>query len=72
MFDVNGFKKQTKKWMLENPNGSLEEFVDYCEELIPTAQYSSYYWLLEQSANWYRYILSQREIAASLLQDNFN
>lgn len=60
MFDTNKFKRSVKDWTRENPNGTLEELVDYCEELIPAAQFSSYGWLVEQTAGWYQHVLNTR------------
>ena len=60
MFDTNKFKRSVKDWTRDNPNGTLEELVDYCEELIPAAQFSSYAWLVEQTAGWYQHILNTR------------
>ena len=60
IFDTNKFKRSVKDWTRENPNGTLEELVDYCEELIPAAQFNSYSWLVEQTAGWYQYVLNTR------------
>ena len=60
MFDTNKFKRSVKDWTRENPNGTLEELVDYCEEMIPAAQFNTYSWLVEQTAGWYKHILSTR------------
>ena len=52
MFDTNKFKRSVKEWVRENPNGSMEDFVDFCEELIPSAQFNAYGWLVEQTLGW--------------------
>jgi len=62
MFDANRFKRDIKEWVRCNPNGTLLEFADYCEDLIPPNQFSANKWLIEQSLDWYRYILSSREL----------
>ena len=41
MFDTNKFKRSVKEWVRENPSGSMEDFVDFCEELIPSAQFTA-------------------------------
>ncbi|MBP9707133.1 MAG: hypothetical protein KBD78_05770 [Oligoflexales bacterium] len=66
MFDANAFKKKAKFWVESNPSGSLEEFIDFCEEMIPSGQFASNQWLLEQTVNWFRYIIKQREISNHL------
>ena len=63
MFDCNNFKKQVKEWIRENPAASEAELIDYCDELIPSQFYTSYSWLVEQTAGWYKHILTQRELA---------
>ena len=61
-FDVNIFKKKVKTWMQQRPQATLEEFIDFCEEQIPTSQFAAYQWLLDQSVTWYGYIISQRDV----------
>ncbi len=61
MFDTNNFKRSVKDWTRNNPEGTVEDLVDYCEELIPPAQFSSYGWLIEQTAGWYQHVLSTRQ-----------
>jgi hypothetical protein len=63
MLDTNKFKRSVKEWVRENPNGSLENLVDYCEELIPPGQYNNYSWIVEQTAGWYEHVLSTRRSA---------
>jgi len=60
MFDTNKFKRSVKEWVRENPSGSMEDFVDFCEELIPSAQFNAYGWLVEQTLGWYAHVLSTR------------
>ena len=60
MFDANQFKRSVKEWMRDHPDGSEADLVDFCEELIPPAQFSAHQWLVEHTLNWYRYILAQR------------
>ena len=66
MFDTNKFKRSVKDWVRDNPNGSMEDLVDFCEEQIPAAQFNTYGWLIEQTAGWYEHVLSTRR-SASLL-----
>jgi hypothetical protein len=68
MFDTNKFKRSVKDWVRENPHGSLEDLVDFCEEQIPGAQFKAYGWLVEQTAGWYEHILSTRRSARLLDQ----
>lgn len=53
MFDTNHFKEKIKAWTEENPEGAKEEFMNYCEELIPVGKYHQYAWLLEQASMWF-------------------
>jgi hypothetical protein len=66
MFDTNKFKRSVKEWSRENPNGTLEELVDFCEELIPPAQFNNYGWLVEQSAGWYQHVLNTRRAHSAM------
>jgi len=63
MFDTNKFKRSVKEWVRENPNGTVEELVDFCESMIPPSQFSNYAWLLEQTSGWYEHVLSTRKSA---------
>ena len=63
MLDHNLFKKQVKSWIKQNPEAKEQDFVDYCEELIPPNQFASYRWLVEQTTSWYKHVLSNRETA---------
>ncbi|MBM4252340.1 MAG: hypothetical protein FJ146_10250 [Deltaproteobacteria bacterium] len=60
MFDANRFKKSVKEWMRAHPDGTEADLADYCEELIPPAQFTANQWLVEQTVSWYRYVLAQR------------
>ena len=66
MFDTNKFKRAVKVWVRENPNGSIEDMVDFCEELIPTQMYQSHLWLVEQTTGWYQHLLSTRRCSRLL------
>jgi hypothetical protein len=68
MFDTNKFKRSVKDWVRDNPNGSMEDFVDFCEELIPPAQFNAYGWLVEQTLGWYDHVLSTRRSSRLLGQ----
>lgn len=61
MFDINEFKKKVKEWMKKNPHGSEADFLDYCEELIPAAQFSANQWIIDQTVSWYHSILQSRK-----------
>lgn len=63
MFDANKFKRAVKDWVRDNPNASLEDLSDYCEELIPPSQFGNYAWLLEQTTGWYQHVLETRKSA---------
>ena len=72
MFDSNQFKRSVKDWMRSNPEGSLAELTDYCEELIPPQQYAAHKWLVEHTVSWYRHILTHREISARMEGEAFD
>ncbi|MEI8026506.1 MAG: hypothetical protein WCI18_09165 [Pseudomonadota bacterium] len=59
--DVNAFKKDVKEWINTHPYGSIDDFTDFCESLIPPAMMTSYAWLVDQSVSWYTHILSSRD-----------
>ena len=61
MMEINQFKKEVKEWIQTNPDGTLEALADYCEELIPPAQFASYQWLVTQTLSWYEQILKDRK-----------
>ena len=60
MFDINEFKKKVKEWMQANPQGTEADLIDFCEDIIPSSQYSAYGWLVEQTRAWYQSILKSR------------
>ena len=61
IFDPNSFKKNVKEWIRQNPDGTLNELVDYCEEQVPPALFAANQWLIEQTKSWYRHILDSRK-----------
>ena len=61
MFDFNAFKRQVKQWVRENPDGTVPDLVDFCEEKIPAQQYSAHSWIVDETVSWYRNILSHKE-----------
>ena len=61
MFDANKFKRSVKDWIRDHPEGTEEDLLDLCEELIPTNQYAANHWLIEHTLSWYRHILAQRK-----------
>ncbi len=70
MFDINEFKKQAKDWIREHPKGDEGEFLDFCEELIPPAQFAAHRWIVDQTVAWYRSILHSREELSSSDEDS--
>ena len=68
MVDLNTFKKDVKGWIKENPEGTLLDLRDYCEDLIPANQFTAYSWLVEQTVGWYKHILNHREISDEQLE----
>jgi hypothetical protein len=69
MFDANKFKRLVKEWIRENPEAELAEFQDFCEDLIPPAQFSSYQWLVDQTVDWYKHILAHREVSKNFADE---
>lgn len=63
MFDTNQFKSQVKEWIRCHPDGSEMDLQDFCEELIPSAQYAAYSWMIDHTLSWYKHIVAQREAA---------
>lgn len=61
MFDSNKFKRAVKEWMAEHPEGTENELIDFCEELIPPQQFAVHQWLIDQTVSWYRHVLVSRE-----------
>ena len=61
-FDHNIFKRSVKDWMKSNPEGSLADLVDFCEELIPPQSFSTSRWIVDQTVSWYKHILAHREM----------
>jgi hypothetical protein len=61
MFDFNQFKRTVKQWVRENPKGTVNDLVDFCEDQIPPAQYAANRWLIEETVSWYKHILAHAE-----------
>jgi hypothetical protein len=61
MFDTNAFKKSVKVWIRDNPYGTDQDLQDFCDERIPTSDYASSQWLVDQTLSWYRHVLAQRD-----------
>ena len=59
--DSNRFKVAIKNWIRENPEGTLNDLVDFCEAQIPVSQYASHQWLIDHTISWYKHILVHRE-----------
>ena len=70
MFDTNNFKRSVKEWVRTNPNASVAELTDYCEDLIPAQQYQSHSWLVEQTVGWYENVLNSRRHTALNTYEN--
>ena len=66
MFDFNSFKRSVKEWIRANPNGTMADLRDYCEEQIPPSQFAANEWLVDQTLSWYRHILDRREVEGEL------
>ncbi|MCX6129616.1 MAG: hypothetical protein NTX25_11195 [Proteobacteria bacterium] len=62
MFDVNQFKKSVKEWIRTNPQGTLLDLRDFCDELVPAQLYAANQWLIDQTLSWYRHVLERREL----------
>lgn len=69
MFDINEFKKNVKTWIVSHPQGDVADLIDFCEEQIPPQAFAANRWLIDQTANWYRHIIAQREIANNMESD---
>lgn len=69
MFDANSFKRSVKDWMRMHPQGTEADLLDFCEEQIPSAQYSANHWLVEHTLSWYRHVLTQRKLAQHTLEE---
>ena len=69
MVDSNNFKKLVKVWIKENPNGSEQDLLDFCEEIVPQKQYAASQWLIDQTLSWYRHILVHRDIVQQGYED---
>ena len=57
MFNINEFKRMTKEWLKKNPNSTVEELIDFCESIIPQKDLISHYWIIDETKNWYKYLL---------------
>lgn len=69
MFDRNEFKRKVKSWMRAHPRGTEQDLLDYCDELIPPAQFAANQWLIEHTVSWYRHILINREKTEKFSED---
>ena len=61
MFELNHFKRSVKEWIRVNPEGSLADLQDFCEETIPPQLFAANQWLVEQTMSWYKHILDHRK-----------
>lgn len=61
MFDFNHFKRSVKEWIRDNPDGSELDLRDFCEETIPAHQFTANEWLVDQTLDWYKHILKNRD-----------
>ena len=71
MLDINSFKKSVRDWMDKNQDGTENELLDYCEELIPTGVYNSHKWLVDQTLAWYRHVQAHRQ-TSKIMSDGFD
>lgn len=65
MFDVNHFKRTVKDWIRTNPQGSMVDLRDYCDEIVPVQLYAANQWLIDQTLSWYHHVLERRELEVS-------
>ncbi len=72
MIDTNEFKRKVKEWVKANPLGNEQELSDFCEDLIPPAQFASQKWLVDQTLHWYRYVVAQRDRLLTLEEEDMN
>ena len=56
--------------MQEQPSATLSDLQEYCEEIIPPQLYPANRWLVQQTLDWYTYILAQRKANQGRLEDN--
>ncbi len=70
MFDVNHFKRSVKDWIRQNPQGTLLDLRDYCDEIVPPQLYAANEWLIDQTLSWYRHVLERRESEDSGSEDD--
>lgn len=70
MFDVNHFKRSVKDWIKGNPQASMIDLRDYCDEIVPAQSYAANQWLIDQTLSWYRHVLERREIEAAGMDDD--
>ncbi len=56
MVNINRFKQEVKKWVQKNPQASEAEFLDFCEDMIPSVEYTSSKWLIEQALCWFKFV----------------
>jgi len=61
MIDANTFKRAVKDWIRSNPDGTIENLRDFCEEQIPSSEFTANTWIVEQTLSWYGHILSHRD-----------
>jgi hypothetical protein len=59
MFCKNEFKERFRIWAQSHLDGSDADAFEFCQELIPQSRMSEYYWLVEQSVGWFKWLKSQ-------------
>jgi hypothetical protein len=72
MVDMNRFKALVKQWIKDHPAGTTSDLRDYCEEQIPAHQFTSCNWLIDQTVDWYKHILHNREHQHVLSDDSWD
>jgi hypothetical protein len=55
MFDKNVFKDSFRRWAVSHPGAGEEDARDYCQAQIPAKICVQYYWLVEQSVEWFKW-----------------
>jgi hypothetical protein len=62
MFDKNVFKQNLRSWFVANPKATESDVRDFCHFHIPANVLLQYYWLIEQSLEWYRWQIRNERV----------
>lgn len=72
MVNINSYKRLIKAWTENHPEGKVDDFIDFCEELIPPSEYIAHQWLIQESTAWFQHLLDNKKHQKfSLLKDDF-